>query len=134
MTSQDSNTGTLRHTRTLSVQSFGPNSLRWTSFEKLRRTLALPVVHRIVSVFIGFGICIICCFSCLKLCRASRVEVVQPVERPSVFIVPMPSEDNVFRPPRYSTTDFTEFPPPYSEVPPCMAFYSSLRRKLMNHT
>lgn len=79
---------------------------------------------RIFIPIVAFGFLSICCagfckvFQRLRKEREERVQgQVQAADQPSVYVIPISlSEDELYRPPRYSTVQFYEAPPAYHEV------------------
>ncbi|XP_038836172.1 uncharacterized protein si:dkey-283b1.6 [Salvelinus namaycush] len=72
---------------------------------------------------ITFGITILCCTAFCKAFHRAREEQLDREERrdrPSIYVIPFPavSSDNedIHRPPRYSTSEFYSPPPAYNEV------------------
>ncbi|KAL2101302.1 hypothetical protein ACEWY4_003063 [Coilia grayii] len=86
--------------------------------------MSFPILEIFVPL-ICFCVAILCCnTSCRALQRAReerRMQSIREAEResPSVFIIPFPSapsEDSLYRLPRYSETRDSPPPPSYSEI------------------
>ncbi|KAJ8404401.1 hypothetical protein AAFF_G00341740 [Aldrovandia affinis] len=68
---------------------------------------------------VSFGVAVLCCTSLCKSCHRAREEQLERTERtdtPSIFVIPIPTDDRIHSPPRYSTTGIPSSPPPYAEV------------------
>ncbi|XP_021413200.1 uncharacterized protein si:dkey-283b1.6 isoform X1 [Oncorhynchus mykiss] len=72
---------------------------------------------------ITFGITIICCTAFCKAFHRARQEQLDREERrdrPSIYVIPFPAvsydSEDIHRPPRYSTSEFSSPPPAYNEV------------------
>ncbi|KAF4116042.1 uncharacterized protein si:dkey-283b1.6 isoform X2 [Onychostoma macrolepis] len=82
------------------------------------------LVFKIFIPIITFGFLSICCAGFCKICqrvrkeREERVQAeVRAMDQPSVYVIPISlSEDELHRPPRYSTVQFYEPPPAYHEL------------------
>ncbi|XP_056111172.1 uncharacterized protein si:dkey-283b1.6 [Rhinichthys klamathensis goyatoka] len=84
------------------------------------------IILKIFAPIITFTFLSICCTGFCKIfqrARKERVERLQgqdrAVDHPSVYVIPISmSEDELHRPPRYSTVQFYEYEPPpaYHEV------------------
>ncbi|XP_050957086.1 uncharacterized protein si:dkey-283b1.6 [Labeo rohita] len=82
------------------------------------------LVFKIFIPIVAFGFLSICCagfckvFQRLRKEREERVQgQVQAADQPSVYVIPISlSEDELYRPPRYSTVQFYEAPPAYHEL------------------
>ncbi|XP_056307485.1 uncharacterized protein si:dkey-283b1.6 [Danio aesculapii] len=82
------------------------------------------LIFKIFMPIVSFGMLSICCAGFCKMFqrfRKERIERLQAqarhMDRPSVYVIPITlSEDDLHRPPRYSTVQFCEAPPSYNEL------------------
>ncbi|XP_067273369.1 uncharacterized protein si:dkey-283b1.6 [Pseudorasbora parva] len=82
------------------------------------------IIFKIFIPIITFGFLTICCTGLCKTFQRVRKERVerlqgqtQAVDQPSVYVIPISlSDDELYRPPRYSTVQFYEPPPSYNEL------------------
>ncbi|XP_055745515.1 uncharacterized protein si:dkey-283b1.6 [Salvelinus fontinalis] len=81
------------------------------------------LILEIFIPLITFGISIVCCIAfCKSLHRAREVQLDREErrDRPSIYVIPFPAvsydNEDIHRPPRYSTSEFYSPPPAYNEV------------------
>ncbi|KAI1884163.1 hypothetical protein AGOR_G00223610 [Albula goreensis] len=91
---------------------------RFCSATAVVQNMALDVFPflEIFMPLVTFGIAILCCTSLCKACHRYQEEQLDRIDRPSIFVIPIPAEDHFHQPPRYSATEFHATPPPYAEV------------------
>ncbi|KAK2916407.1 hypothetical protein Q8A67_000781 [Cirrhinus molitorella] len=79
-------------------------------------------IFKIFIPIVTFVFLSICCAGICKIFKRARKEReeqarVGAVDQPSVYVIPISlSEDEMHRPPRYSTVQFYEAPPAYHEL------------------
>ncbi|XP_051987558.1 uncharacterized protein si:dkey-283b1.6 [Xyrauchen texanus] len=91
----------------------------------------MEIIHQfpVFQIFVPIVTCAvlaICCASFFKLFQRARKErserlaaQAQALEQVPVYVIPMSlSEDDLHRPPRYSTVQFNDPPPAYNELKP----------------
>ncbi|XP_031420889.1 transmembrane protein 92 [Clupea harengus] len=95
--------------------------------------LSFPILEIFVPL-ICLSVVVLCCnTSCRAIQRAReerRAQNAREADRPSIFIIPFPpsrpSDDDLYRPPRYSETrSYSPPPPPYDEVEMKPEFFMS---------
>ncbi|XP_052406836.1 uncharacterized protein si:dkey-283b1.6 [Carassius gibelio] len=82
--------------------------------------LVFKIIAPIVTVFVFTIFCVGCCKIFQRVCKEQDEHVqtqARAVDPPSVYVIPISlSEDDLHRPPRYSTVQFYESPPAYHEL------------------